>query len=187
MVADVLHQDRCRDQIVGRDVEEALGLHRVQVDGQHAIGAGGGDHVGDELGRDRGARGGLPVLPRITEIGDHCRHTPRRAALQRIEADEQLHQVVIRRIGGRLDHEDVLAAHVLVNLDEHLHVRKSPHARVGKRQVEIIRHRLGKGPIAVAGEDLHLSPTHIRAAGRTPTASHICNVTMRPLIRNLPA
>jgi hypothetical protein len=36
--------------VVHRDVEEALDLRRVQIDGQHAVGAGRRDHVGDELG-----------------------------------------------------------------------------------------------------------------------------------------
>ncbi len=41
---------------------------------------------------------------------------------QRIQRDQQLHQVVVRRVGGGLDHEHVLAADVLLDLDEHLHV-----------------------------------------------------------------
>ena len=127
----------------------------MEIEGQHPVGAGGGDHVGDELGRDRGARAGFTILPGIAEIRDHRGHPPRRAALQRVEADEKLHQVVVRRIGSRLDHEDVLAAYVLVNFDKHLHVRKTAHTRLGQRQVEVVRDCFGERPIAVAGEDLH--------------------------------
>ena len=75
--------------------------------------------------------------------------------LQRVEGDQQLHQVVVGREGGRLDDEDILAADVLVDLDEHLHVGEAPHAGLGQRQVEEGRDRLGQRPVAVAGQDLH--------------------------------
>jgi hypothetical protein len=55
-VLDVARHHRRGEQVVGRDVEEALDLAGVQVERQHAVGAGMGDQVGDELGRDRRAR-----------------------------------------------------------------------------------------------------------------------------------
>src|SRR5262249_33217473 len=77
------------------------------------------------------------------------------------------------------------AAHVLVNLDKYLHVRKSAHTRLGERQVEIVRDRLGKRPIAVAGKDLHLPSTGVSAVGRDPPASQICNVATHPRVGNV--
>ena len=62
----------------------------------------------------------LPVLPRVAEIGHHRRDPPRRGARKRVDADQQLHQIVVGRIAGRLDDEDVLAADVLLDDDEHL-------------------------------------------------------------------
>ncbi len=56
ILLDVFHQKRCRDQIVGRDVEEALNLPGMEVEGEHAVGARRGDHIGDQLGGNRGAR-----------------------------------------------------------------------------------------------------------------------------------
>ena len=70
---DVGRDHRRGEQIVGRDVEEALDLAGVEVDRQHPVGAGGGDQIGDQLGRDRRARPGLPVLPGIAEIGQRRR------------------------------------------------------------------------------------------------------------------
>jgi hypothetical protein len=52
---DVARHDRRGEQVVGRDVEEALDLAGMQVERQHAVGAGLGDQVGDQLGRDRRA------------------------------------------------------------------------------------------------------------------------------------
>ena len=66
------------EQIVGRNIEEALNLPGVQVERHHAIGAGAGDQVGDQLGRDRGARSHFAILPRVAEIRDHRRNAPRR-------------------------------------------------------------------------------------------------------------
>ena len=87
--------------------------------------------------------------------------------------------MIICRIGSWLDHEYVLAAHVFVNLDKHLHVGKATHARLGERQVEVVRYGLGERPIAVAGEDLHRQAAAVRAAGYDPAASSLRNVTTR--------
>ncbi len=74
---------RHREEVVGRDVEEALDLPGVKVERQHAVGAGLGDQVGDQLCRDRRAAGGAPVLPGVAEIRQHGgdpagRRAPRR-------------------------------------------------------------------------------------------------------------
>ena len=78
--------DRGGEQVVGRDVEKALDLAGVQVERQHAVGAGAGDQVGDELGRNRRARAGFAILPRIAEIGNDGGDAPRRRAAQRVES-----------------------------------------------------------------------------------------------------
>ena len=140
---DVGRDHRRGEQIVGRNVEEALDLPGVKVDRQHAVGAGGGDQIGDQLGRDRRARTRLPVLPGIAEIGQHGGDPLGRRAAQRVDADQQLHQIVVGRIAGRLDHEHVLAADVLVDLDEHLLVGEAAHAGVGQRHLRDSRKSIG--------------------------------------------
>ena len=69
----------------------------MQIHRQHAVGAGLGDQVGDQLGADRRARCGLPILPRIAEIRDHRGDAARRRPAQRVQRDQQLHQLVVRR------------------------------------------------------------------------------------------
>jgi len=164
---DVLGQHGRGEQVIGRDIEEALDLPRMQVEGEDPVGARDGDQVGDQLGRDRRARARFPVLPGIAEIGDDRGDPAGRAAPQRVQRDQKLHEVVVRREGGRLDDEDVLAAHVLVDLHEHFHVREAPHAGLRQRQVQVSRDRLGQRPIAVAGENLHSKPPLSRRGSET--------------------
>ena len=152
---DVGRDDRGGEQIVGRDVEEALDLAGVQVDRQDAVGAGDRDQVRDQLGRDRRARTGLPVLPGISEVREDRRDPLRRRAAQRVDADQQLHEVVVRRIARRLDDEHVLAAHVLVDLDENLFVGEAADARLGKGNLEIVGNRSGQRRVAVPREQFH--------------------------------
>ena len=177
-------------EIIGRDVEEALDLPGMKIERQHAVGAGGGDHVGDELGRDRRARARFAVLPGIAVIGDDRGDPPRRAALQRVERDQQLHQIVVGRIGGRLDHEDILAAHVLVDLDEHFHVGKAPHAGFGQRQVEIAEIASASGRLLLQAR-IFMTVTTACAAGLAPAASFAsyCNtprLVWQPSAQDLP-
>src|SRR3546814_12383355 len=86
---------------------KALDLPGVQVDREHAVGARGGDEVGNELRRDRGARAGFAVLPRIAEIGNDRGDALRRGAAQRVVDDEQLHQIVVRSEERRVGKEGV--------------------------------------------------------------------------------
>ena len=154
---DVAHHHRRGVEVVGRNVEEALDLAGVQVERHHPVGAGAGDQVGDQLGRDRRARPGFAVLPGIAEIGNDRGDAPRRRAAQRVDDDQQLHQVVVGRKRRRLDHEHVGAAHVFLDLDEDLHVGEAPHHRLGQRRREIGGDRLGERGIGVAGDELDRS------------------------------
>ncbi len=53
---DIGRHHRLGVEVVGRDIEEALDLPRMQVDREHPVGARLGDQIGDQFGRDRGAR-----------------------------------------------------------------------------------------------------------------------------------
>ena len=121
------------EEIVGRNIEEALDLSGVQIDGQDAVGAGAGNEVRDQLGRDRRARPHLPVLARIAEIGNDRRDAMRRCTSKRIDHDQQLHQVIVGWIGRRLDDEGVAPAHVLQNLDKNLQIGEAAHMAAGQR------------------------------------------------------
>src|SRR5262249_19263856 len=95
---DVVGQQGGGQEGGGGGVEEALNLAGVEIHGGAPVGAGGGDQIGDQLGGDRGAAAGLAVLTGIAEVGHHRGDPPGRRALERIDADQQLHQVVVGRI-----------------------------------------------------------------------------------------
>jgi hypothetical protein len=118
LALQVGQQHRAGVDVVDRDVEETLDLVGVQVHRQHALDAHRLEHVGHHLGADRHPRAARPaVLPGVAEVGDHGRDAACAGTLERIDHDEQLHQVLVRRAAGGLHDEDVAGAHVLADLD----------------------------------------------------------------------
>src|SRR6266446_3169087 len=145
--AEVLEQHGGGVDVVDRHVEEALDLAGVQVDRQHARGAGGGDQVGHQLGADRHARRDLPILTGVAVVGYHRRDAPRRRPFEGVEHQEQLHQVVVAGRAGGLDHEHIAAAHVLGDLDLHLAVDvaadrlRQRAVRAPREYLDLVLHR----------------------------------------------
>ena len=87
VLLEPLAQDRHARELIGGHREEALDLRRVQVDGQHAIGARGRHHVGHQARGDRDARLVLLVAARIREVRQHRGHALGRRMLERVEQD----------------------------------------------------------------------------------------------------
>src|SRR5581483_6320993 len=171
---EILEQDGCRVDVVDGDVEEALDLARVEVEREHARGAGRRDEVGDELRADRHARRDLPVLARVAVVRDDRRDALGRRPLEGVEHEEQLHQVVVRRPARGLDDEDVAAAHVLGDLDLHLAVAEAADLRAPERYPDLAADGRRERAIRAAREylDLVLHPSSAvpaRWAGRSRT------------------
>src|SRR5262249_34121172 len=141
---DVAHHSRRGEEVVGRNVEEALDLPGVKVDGQDPVRPGAGDQIGDELRGYRRARPRFAVLARVAEIGDYRGDALRRGPPQGVDHDQELHQVVVRRKGRRLDDEGVTPAHVLEDFNEDLEVGEAAHMAAGQRLAEIGGDRLGE-------------------------------------------
>src|SRR5690606_31770503 len=138
-----------------RNIEETLDLPGMKVDRQNTIGTCLCDQVGDQLCGNRSARTGLPVLPRVPEVRDHRRDALGGGAAAGVDPDQQLHQVIVGGIAGRLQQEEVFAADVLVNLDEDLFVGKPPNAGVGQRDVQVLGDRAGERQVGIAGHQFH--------------------------------
>src|SRR5690606_2601309 len=115
---DIGHDQRCGVDVVHRDIEEALNLVGVQVHGHDAVNADGGEHVGHDLGGDRYARGAHPaILTGIAEIRHHGSDAAGGGTTQGVGHHQDFHQVVVGRMAGGLDDEDILAAHILMHFD----------------------------------------------------------------------
>ena len=164
---DVGCDDGGGEQIVGRDIEESLDLPGMEIDRQHAVRTRDGDEVRDELGRNRRAGSWFAVLPGIAEIRDDGGDALGRRALQRIDANQQFHQIVVRRIAGRLQHEHILAADILLNLDEDFLIGETPDERIGQRKLKIRRDIARQRQIGIAGHQFHAcrSPQSLRPLG----------------------
>src|SRR6266581_577116 len=74
----------------------------------------------------------------------------------------------------RLEHENVGAANVFLDLDKYLHIGESAHHRLGKRRCEIGGDCVGKGGIGVAGDKLDrpiIRPHHALPTPAAPVAT----------------
>ncbi len=121
------------EEVVDRHVEEALDLPGVKIHREHPVAARGGDEVRHELGRDGHASHHLAVLAAVAVVREDRGDAPGRRALERVHHHQELHQVVVDGRARRLDHEHVLAADVLVDLDVHLAVREARDVGIAQR------------------------------------------------------
>src|SRR6202011_2196666 len=102
---------------------KALDLVRVQVHGHDVVDADGGQHVRDDLGGNGHACRARPaILARIAEIGYRGGDTTGRSALERVDHDQNFHQIVVGRGAGRLQDEHIPSPHVFEQLDHHFAV-----------------------------------------------------------------
>ena len=138
-VQDVPRQQRHREQVVDRPVEEALDLRGVQVDGHQPVGAGGLEQVGDQPGRDRLAAAVLLVLPAVgVERRDHGDPLGR-GPLEGVDQDQGFHHPLVDRRRVGLDDERVGAAHRIVGTDEQLAVGELAPGGRGDRDPDVAR------------------------------------------------
>ncbi len=165
---DVVGEQRQREQVVDRAVEEALDLRGVQVDRHEPVGAGGLEHVGDQARADRLATPVLLVLAGVRVEGQHDGDALGRGALERVHHEQRLHQPGVHRRRDALHDEGVGAAHRLLEAHEDLAVGElvgaGRHRVDAERGADLLR-ELGVG---APGEQ------HEVLAARDGDAAHDC-------------
>ncbi len=132
-------ENRYAEQVIDRNVEKALNLGGMQVHRQNPVRAGGGDHIRDQLCGDRLAGAGFSVLAGIAEIRDYRVDAAGGGTLQRVDHNQQFHQIVIDRIAGGLHDENVGAADGFLKRNRNLSIRKMPDRALAERDADIFR------------------------------------------------
>lgn len=146
--------DRGGVDVIHRDVEEALDLVGVQVDGQHAVDTGRSQHVGDQFGGDRHTRGTrTAILAGVAEVRDGGGDTTGGGALERVGHGQDFHQIVVGRVAGGLQDEHVATAHVFEQLHCHLAIAELAHVGAAERDVQMLDHVLGEFRVSGPGEN----------------------------------
>ena len=143
-IGEVADENRGSEEVVDGDVEEALDLRGVEVDEESAVGAGGDEQVGDELGGDGDAGTVFAILARIAVVGNDGGDAAGRGAAERVLHDEQLHEVLVSRIAGGLDEEDVGAADVFEQLEVNLAIREALELGLADRHAEELADLFGE-------------------------------------------
>ena len=140
--------------MIDRDAEEALNLRGMQIDKQSAIGARSGEQVCHKLGADGNARLVFAVLARVAVIGNHDCDARGRCALQCVNHDEQLDQVLVDGIAGGLHDEHIDAADVFEQLEVDFAIGKTLQLGFAHRHADVAANRLSQRPIGSAREQL---------------------------------
>ena len=161
LLPGIAEQHGRRIHVVDRNIEETLNLIRMQINGQHAIDTGAGNHVGDQLRRDRHAhRARATILTCVSEVRNHRRDARRRRTSACIDHHQQLHQMIVRWRARRLHDEHIATADVLEQLDRDLAVTepadRCPSERDGQVAADFISERL----IGVARKHRHRCTIH---------------------------
>jgi hypothetical protein len=126
----------------------------VQIHKQRAVGACRREQIGDELGADGYARAVLAILAGVPVVRHHHRDPCRRSALERINHDQKLHQVLVYRIAGRLHHKYIHSAHVLQKLKVDFAVGKTLHLGLADLDADVLADQLSEPGIGCAAEQL---------------------------------
>ena len=138
----------------------------MQGHGQHPVGAGAGDQVGHQLGRDGIAGLGLAVLTGIAKVGDDGGDAAGGGAAQRVDHNEQFHQGVVYGVhlsvllkgAGGLHHKDVRPADGLVDGGKVFAVGEGAYLRIAQGYPEFLADGLGQVGVRVARENLDALP-----------------------------
>ena len=175
LLPGIAEQHRRGIDVIHRDVEEALDLVGVQIDGQQPVHPRTREHVRHQLGGDRRARRPrAAVLARVTKVRHHRGDARRGGAPGRIHHHQQLHEAVIRRRAGRLHDEHIASAHVLHQLNVDLTVAEASDGCAPERYLQAARNVLRQRRSGIARKQRQcVAGTHkpVRCARSLPPAS----------------
>ena len=156
LIEVVLNECWVAQQMIHRNVEEALDLRCMQVHSQDAVSTGSGDHVGNQLSGDRIAALGFTILTGIAKVGDHGGNAAGRSTAAGIDHNKQLHQVIVDRLAGGLNQEHICATNCFKQGNSYFAVSKSFDFAVAQGQTQFLTNCLCKGRVGVTAENLDI-------------------------------
>ena len=175
---EVAHQHRAGEQVVHRDIEKSLNLRRVQIDQQRPVRAGRAQQVRHQLGRNRDARPVFAVLPCVAVVRHHHRNASGRCALQRVDHDQQLHQMLVHGVACGLYQKHIHAANILQQLKVHLAIGEALQLGLAQRHADKLADLLAQCAIGRSAKNLEaLVFTQLGRA--LPLRGRLCSIRRR--------
>ena len=140
--------------MIDGNVKEALDLISVKVHCKNSVSACAGNEICNELCCDRISCLCLSVLSCVAVVRHNNSDACSRCALHSVDHDEDLHQVVVDGIAGRLNDEAVRTSDRLVKRYADLTVGECRRLGFAERQVEAAGDSLSYILACVACKDL---------------------------------
>ena len=156
LIEEIIDKGGVAQQMVQRNVKEALNLRGMEVHGQHPVGTGGGDHVGNQLGGDGIPALGLPILTGVTKVGNHSGDSAGGSTAAGIAHNEQFHEIVVYGLTGGLNQENIGSADGFQQADGSFAVSKGFHLSPAQLNAQVLADTLGEFAIGVAAENLDI-------------------------------
>ena len=125
MVAQIRNHDRGRIEMIHGDIEESLNLLCVKIHRENAVRTGDSQKVRNQFCGNRHARTVFSVLTGVTEERDHGSDSRSGRTPCRIKHDQELHDIFIGRIAGRLNEKDVSGSEIVYVLNKDFAVGKT--------------------------------------------------------------
>jgi len=146
-------------QRIPRNIEKSLDLSGMQIHQNIAIRAGHFDHIGHQFGCDRHARLIFLIGPGIAKIRDDRRNAGGGIQLERLNQNQQLHQIAMNRSGSGLNHIAILAPNAASQLNKKIFIGELDDLSLAQRDPDIIRDFLCERFTTGAAEQLDI-PVH---------------------------
>ena len=121
-----------------RDLEEALHLGSVEVEGDDTVDTGCLDRIGAHAGPDRDPGLVLLVALGVAEVGHDRSDRSGAGPFEGVDPKEELHEVVIGGKACSLHKEDVASPDVLQHSDEEVSLREPQGLARPERAVEVV-------------------------------------------------
>ena len=133
LIRKIFGQDRHTHQMIDRDIKIALYLRGMKIHRKNSVRPSGHQEIRNQLGCDRISGLGLPVLSGIAIIRYYSIYPACVRPFHSIYHYQQLHQVIIDRVTGRLHYVTVRTSDCLPQIHRNLSVTELVHSRPSER------------------------------------------------------